>query len=207
MENPETQTPKQKPKARSFTHAPEPTRLAAMRADAQDRKRTGLVALSIGASRMMRGRDGVRRQYQARELRVEAERAQRDGRELTVGIVCFECGKVYATEDDFKADHTLTTEQYRENAESHTYAYWCEDKSDPKSLETVAALSAEIKALENAHKDSVSKISQTQDVEAMIKERKRAEEIKGMLADARARKKSEDENIIGLMSETTSKAA
>ncbi len=200
MENTQPQSqPKAQPKR--LTYSPEPVR-AAIAPEAGNARRSGLVPLSIGASRMMRGRDGMRRQYQARELRVEAERAQRDGRELAVGVVCFECAHVYANEADFKADHTETSEQYKKNAEVHTFAYWCEDKADPKSQETIAALGAEVKALEKAYASSLTQVSQLDDVDAMIRERKRAEEIKGMVGDARARRRVEEENIIGLLSET-----
>lgn len=191
----------QKPSRPRFTHTPEPTRLAAVPANANDRRRSGLIPLRIGASRIMRGRDGSRRQHTALELRVEAERAQRDGRELTVGVVCFECGRTYTSDEDFKADHQLTTEAYVKNAEAHTFAYWCEDKADPKSMESIATLSAEVKALEMAIKNANEKLAKCEDVEVTMRERKRVEEIKGMAADARARRQAEEDNIIGLLSD------
>jgi hypothetical protein len=197
MENQKSETPRARAR---FTYKPEAVRQTFVGDSANFKGRVvGKVPLAVGAARMMKGRDGIRRQFTCREMSAEAERARREGRELTVGVVCFECGQVYATREDFEDDHQLTAAQYAENRETHTYAYWCEDKADPKSTETIAALSTEVKLYEDSLKDSIAKVSKCDDVEAMIKERKRAEELKGMIADARARKKSEDENIIGFL--------
>lgn len=163
-------------------------------------RRTGLIPLAIGASRMVTLPDG-KRQFEARELRVEAARAERDGRTLRVACVCFECRKMHATYEDLAADHP-SMQVMAENGESHTWAYWCSDPYDPKSAEVAETLRGEIKALEAAHKASRRAISEQKDIEAIMRERKRCDEIASMLDEARKKLKTEQDNIIGLMSET-----
>lgn len=165
-------------------------------------RRTGLVSLCIGASRMVPGPGGTKRYFEARELRVEAERARRDGRELRVACICFDCRQVYASLEEFNAAHGESTEDMRVNEEVHCWAYWCEDKIDPKGFETVDALAGELRALEAAHKACVQGISAMKDVEAIMKERKRAEEIKALVKETSEKKRAEEESIIGLLSET-----
>ena len=193
----ENEKPTRRPR---FTYVPVPVRQTFVGDSANYEGRVvGKVPLNVGAAQMMKGRDGVKRQFTCREMSVEAERARREGREITVGVVCFECGQVYATLAEFQDDHPRTSAEYEKDREVHTYAYWSEDKADPKNTETAAALATEIKLYEDSLKDSISKVTKCEDVEAMIKERKRAEELKALIADAKARKKSEDENIIGFL--------
>lgn len=194
-----------KPRAR-FSHTPDPVRQTVSSAAAtHSARRTGIIALCIGAARVLRGRDGAKRIYTARELDVERDRARRDKRELTVGLVCFECGRTYATVEEFKDDHQLPEAKYKEVGECHTWAYWCEDKYDPKSLETIAACDEEVKALEKSAKSAQNRLIEAigkGDGDAIMAARKSVEEIKVLLDGAERRKRAEEENIIGLLSET-----
>lgn len=193
------------PAPRNITNpfAPEPPpRVAQIAANTanQQRRRTGLIPLCIGASRMLSLADG-KRQFEARELRIEAARAERDGRTLRVGCVCFECRRMFESYEALAAAHPPAATM-RENDECHTWAYWCDDQYDAKALENIEALRAEVKALEQTRRASLAALSQKKDVEEMVKERKRADDLGTMLDDARKRLKYEQDNIIGLMSET-----
>lgn len=165
------------------------------------RRRFGIIPLCIGASRVVHAKEGRRHIYEARELRVEAARAQNDGRTLTVACVCFECRKMYPDFEALAADHPSIAVM-AENEESHTWAYWCDDKYDAKGAESVESLKLEIKALQTAHRSCVQGIGKLQDVESIMKERKRATEIEGMIKESRDKLRSEEDNIIGLLSET-----
>lgn len=186
---------------RKFSHTPELAAKAAARSGSLNVRRSGILPLCIGASRIMRGSDNVKRQYEARELRVEAARAHADGRQLVVGLTCFECRRTYATQEEFNAEHSHSAEDMKQNDEAHTWAYWCEDKYDPKALENIESLTIEIKALKQAHRQRLQDIAKQTDVEAMIKMRESAEKIKGLVEDAERKKAFEEQNIIGLMSE------
>lgn len=199
MANEQQQAPAPAPR---FRYAPEGAAVVARGGNANNPRRHGLIALCIGASRIMRGADHVKRQYTARELKVEAARAQRDGRQLTVGLTCFECHRTYPTQADFDADHTQSQEDMKQHDISHTWCYWCEDKYDPNGVENIDALTAEIKALQGAIRSGTVNVAQQKDVESMIKERDRVEKLKTMLEDARRKKLFEEENIIGFLSET-----
>lgn len=163
-------------------------------------RRTGLIPLCIGASRMVSLPDG-KRQFEARELRVEAARAQYDQRTLHVACICFECRKMYESYDALSADHP-STQQMFENGESHTWAYWCTDKYDPKSLENIEALKAKIKALKHAQRLAIDGLAKVTDIEVLMKEQTRADEIGKMIDVESAKLKREQDNIIGLLSET-----
>lgn len=174
---------------------------------ATSRRRFGIVPLCIGASRMVTMKDG-RRQFEARELRVEAARAERDGRALNVGVVCFEIReepskrlRLFPSYEAFLAE-LPDTKTMSDNEEAYTWAYWCSDPADPNGPENVKALEAEVQGLTDLHRASIKTIPQCKSMDDMVKERKRAEELDAMAKDARAKLKKERDNIIGLLSET-----
>jgi len=164
-------------------------------------RRVGIIPLAIGASKMVRGKAGERRIFTAREMVHELARAERDDRELTVSCLCFECRKSYASLDDLITSHPPALEM-KENGEAHTYAFWSEDNYDAKGVENIAALEAELKALEAAHRSAVEGIAKLSDVEKIMAERKRCDEIKKMIEETAKKKRETEANIIGLMSET-----
>jgi hypothetical protein len=163
-------------------------------------RRTGLIPMAIGAARIIRGKDGMRRQYEAREMRTEIARAERDGRTLRISCVCFECRKNYPSFEALAGDHPTTAEM-KELNESHTFAYWCDDNFDPKGVENIDALKGELQALEAAHKSAVQGIAKLSDVEKIMAERKRCDEIKKTIDDTEKKKNIAVDNIIGIMSE------
>lgn len=163
-------------------------------------RRTGIIALAIGSSRIVKGRDGTKRQFQARQLSHELALAEREGRELTMSCVCFECRKAYTDLDALIADHPTTLEM-RELNEAHTYAYWSEDNFDAAGLENAAALMTEKEALQRAHRDCLDNISKLSDVEKIMAQRKRAEEIKGHVEETEKKRLGVAENIMGLLSD------
>jgi hypothetical protein len=115
--------------------------------------------------------------------------------------MCFELRRVFATYEDFAGELPPLADMVNEGL-AFTWAYWCEDKYDPKSVETAAALGAEIKALTAAHRNLVESIAKMSDVEEIMKARKRGDEIKAMIEESKKKKKIEEESIIGLMSDT-----
>lgn len=167
-------------------------------------RRTGIIPLAIGASRIVKGRDDKKRQFTAHERSHEMARADRDGRELTVSVVCFECRKPYVDLDALVADHPTTLEM-REANEAHTWAYWCEDNYDAHGVEQAEQLKSERDALQRAHNLIVGPggtISKASDVEKIMAERKRAEEIAKMVEETEKKRLKVAESIIGLMSDT-----
>jgi hypothetical protein len=171
--------------------------------DTQHQKRTGLVPLAIGASRIVRAKDGQKRQFIAKERIHEVARAERDGRVLTMSCVCFECRRTFSTFDDLAKDEAHTDSlAMKEAQESHTFAFWCEDNADAKGKENIEALTNELKALDKAHRSCIEGIAKLDDVEKIMAERKRAESIRGMIDETEKKKKTAIENIIGLMSDT-----
>jgi hypothetical protein len=171
--------------------------------DTQHQKRTGLVPLAIGASRIVRAKDGQKRQFQAKERIHEVARAERDGRVLTISCICFECKRPYASFDELSKDEVHTDSlAMKEAQESHTWAFWSDDNVDAKGKENIEALTNELKALEKAHRSCIEGIAKLDDVEKIMAERKRAETIRGMIDETEKKKKTAIDNIIGLLSDT-----
>lgn len=164
-------------------------------------RRTGIVPLQIGASRIVKGRDNTKRQFTAQE-RIHAEaQAERDGRELSLSVICFECRKPYASVDEMVKDHPTAAEM-KEMNEAHTWAYWCEDNSDAQGLEKTEALKTEHAALQRAHKSCIEGIGKLSDVEKIMSERKRAEDILVHVTETEKKRLKIAESIIGLLSDT-----
>jgi hypothetical protein len=200
-EKPQTPAPKI-PNPFSFDPPPRAAQLTRQN-DTQHQKRTGLVPLAIGASRVVRAKDGQKRQFAAKERIHEVARAERDERKLTMACVCFECKATFASYDELSKDERHTDSlQMKEAQESHTWAYWCEDNVDPKGKENIEALSNELRALDKAHRSCIEGIAKLDDVEKIMAERKRAENIKTMIDETQKKKNAAIDNIIGLLSDT-----
>lgn len=165
-------------------------------------RRTGMVPLYISASKIVRGKDGARYQYTALSLKEEQARAARDGRELTIGCMCFECRRVYDSYEEMALDHSDTDLQMQESDTRHTWAYWCEDKLDPKSPENIEALRNEARGLENAIKTLQAATVRNTDAEEIMKNRERMDKLRTALDATRVKIKHEERNIIGLLSDT-----
>lgn len=191
----------QRSERRRFDFAPDLPETPAIVANGRPR-RTGIIALCIGASKIVRGKDGAKYQFTALDLKKEKARAAADGRELTIGCICFECRRVYDTFEDMDADHRDTDADMQQADVRHTWAYWCEDKLDAKSSESLDTLRGEAKALQNALKASQESILKKTEIDDIMKERERADKLKTMLDTARAKIRDEERRIIGLLSET-----
>ena len=98
----------------------------------EQKKRAGLMRAQVGASFVIRGKDGKGRSFMVRELRLMAKRIEEIRKDKTCKdqphLVCLHVscrGRKWDTEEALISDHP-EPKVMRDLDEAHVYAIWCE---------------------------------------------------------------------------------